>query len=301
MTIDLHIHSNCSDGAFSVSKIIREARARNINLLSITDHDTIDCQEEAQTTSKKKKIQYTSGVELNITFRHPNYRKNTPISLDVLGYQFNIQDQTLVKKLGQMAKHREKRAEKILHKINIELRKGNIRELTSVDFDKIQTSIDGVLGRPHIANYLVKKGIVKTKQEAFDKYLVKCNVPKYPLHLEEASQLIRDAGGIAILAHPNDPHGTSLIKLTRSLKEQTKIIGETMLEHIDGIECWHSRNDTTTTHHYIKYSKEHDLIMTGGSDCHQKPILMGSINIPQYVAKQFTDKADIKSEQLPIT
>ena len=91
------------------------------------------------------------------------------ISLDVLGYQFNVQDQPLVKKLRQIAKHREKRAEKILDKINIEFRKEDIEEFTSADFDKIQKSIDGVLGRPHIADYLVKKGIVKTKQEAFDK------------------------------------------------------------------------------------------------------------------------------------
>lgn len=293
MTIDLHIHSNCSDGAFSVSKIIREVRVRNIKLFSITDHDTVDCQEKAIASSKKQEIQYISGVELNITFSHPSYRKNTPVSLDVLGYQFNTQDQTLIKKLKQIAKHREKRAEKILHKINVELRKEDITEFTPADFNQIQTSIDGVLGRPHIASYLVEKGIVKTKQEAFDKYLVKCNVPKYPLHLEEASQLIRDAEGIAILAHPNDPHGTSLTKLTRSLNEQTKIISETMLEHIDGVECWHSRNDPATTRHYIKFSKEHDLIMTGGSDCHQKPILMGSINIPQYVATQFTDQIGI--------
>ena len=74
----------------------------------------------------------------------------------------------------------------------------------------IEESVDGVLGRPHIADYLVKKGIVKARQEAFDKYLVKCDVPKFPLYLDEASKLIRDAGGKLVLAHPNDPHGTSL-------------------------------------------------------------------------------------------
>ena len=60
-----------------------------------------------------------------------------------------------------------------------------------------------------------RKNIVKTRQEAFDKYLVKCDVPKYPLYLEEASKLIRDAGGKLVLAHPNDPHGTSLVALTK--------------------------------------------------------------------------------------
>jgi len=288
MPIDLHIHSNCSDGVFSVQEIMKEARKRNIKLLSITDHDTVDCQEEAMTMAEKRGIPYVSGVELNITFSNPGYRENKRISLDILGYQFDVRDKSLRKELFRIAKHREERGKKILFKINVELEKEGVEKLTIDDFNKIRKSADGVLGRPHIANYLVGKGIVMTKQEAFDKYLVKCNVPKYPLSLEAASRLIRDAGGKAILAHPNDSHGTSLVRLTKSLHEQTKIIQESMLEHIDGIECWHSRNDVSTTNHYVGFAREHNLIMTGGSDCHQKPILMGTVNIPQFVAAQFS-------------
>jgi len=115
----------------------------------------------------------------------------------------------------------------------------------------------------------------------------KRQVPKYPLYLEEASSLLRNAGGIVVLAHPNDPHGTSLMKLTKSLQEQTDIIKDSMLSYIDGIECWHSRNNAETTNHYINFSKKHGLIMTGGSDCHQKPIIMGTVKIPDFVAQQF--------------
>lgn len=287
MPIDLHIHSNCSDGVFSVQEIMKEARKRNIKLLSITDHDTVDCQEEAMIMAEKRGIPYVSGVELNITFSNPRYRENKRISLDILGYQFDVRDELLRKELFRIAKHREERGKKILFKINVELEREGVEKLTTDDFNKIRKSADGVLGRPHIANYLVGKGIIMTKQEAFEKYLVKCNVPKYPLPLEAASRLIRDAGGKAILAHPNDPHGTSLVKLTKSLHEQTKIIQESMLEHIDGVECWHSRNDVSTTNHYVGFAREHNLIMTGGSDCHQKPILMGTVNIPQFVAAQF--------------
>jgi 3',5'-nucleoside bisphosphate phosphatase len=152
---------------------------------------------------------------------------------------------------------------------------------------KIEESVDGVLGRPHIADYLVKKGIVASRQEAFDKYLVKCDVPKYPLYLEEASKLIRGAGGKLVLAHPNDPHGTSLVTFSKVLAEQTAIIAETMLPFIDGVECWHFRNDPSTSNHYVAFAKEHGLIMTGGSDCHQKPVVMGSVQIPDWVADQF--------------
>ena len=89
------------------------------------------------------------------------------------------------------------------------------------------------------------------------------------------------------MAHPNDPHGTSLTTLTKSLPEQTAIMEESMLTFIDGVECWHSRNDAQTTKHYVKFAKEHGLIMTGGSDCHQSQIIMGTLKIPEYVADQF--------------
>jgi len=289
MIIDLHIHSkSCSDGNLTVEEIVREAKVRNIGLMSITDHDAIGCQEKAIALAKKNGIRYVSGVELNVTFSHPKYPKGKSISLDFLGYQFDVKNKKLKDKLQQIAKYREERAAKILGNINAEFEKERIEKLTKNDFEKIQASVDGVLGRPHIADYLVRKGIVRTRQEAFDKYLVKCDVPKYPLYPEEASRLVRDAGGIIVLAHPNDPHGTSLVMLTKSLPEQTEIIEESMLKYIDGVECWHSRNDAVTTNHYIKFAKKHGLIMTGGSDCHQKPIIMGTVKIPEYVADQFS-------------
>ncbi|TRO50401.1 PHP domain-containing protein [Candidatus Bathyarchaeota archaeon] len=287
MIIDLHIHSKSSDGAFTVEEILKEAMLRNIELMSITDHDSIDCQEAAIDLAEKAGIHYVSGVELNVTFSHPKYHQGKPVSLDFLGYQFDANNKTLLNKLREMAEYREKRAAGIMRNLNVEFEKNRIEQLTKRDFEAIQSSADGTLGRPHIADYLAKKGIVRTRQEAFNRYLVRCNVPKFPFHLEEASKLVRDAGGKIVLAHPNDPQGTSLVKLTRSLAEQTAIIEESMLNYIDGVECWHSRNDTQTVNHYIKFAKEHGLVMTGGSDCHQKPIVMGNVKIPDYVADQF--------------
>lgn len=288
MLIDLHIHSkSCSDGNLTVEEIVREATVRNIGLMSITDHDSIDCQEKAMALARKNGICYVSGVELNVTFSHPRYCEGRSISLDLLGYLFDTKNKELRNKLRQIGKYREERAAKILDKVNVEFEKEGIEKLTRNDLKEIRDSVDGVFGRPHIANYLVKKGIVETEQEAFDKYLVKCDVPKFPLLVEDASRLLRNAGGIVVLAHPNDPHGTSLAKLTRSLYEQTEIIEESILMYIDGVECWHSRNDDPTTSHYVKFAKKHGIIMTGGSDCHQKPIIMGTVKVPEYVAEQF--------------
>jgi predicted metal-dependent phosphoesterase TrpH len=287
MIIDLHIHSQSSDGAFTVEEIFKEAKLRNIKFMSITDHDSIGCQQVAMDLAGTVGIRYVSGVELNVTFSYPKHNQGKSVSLDFLGYQFDAKNEALADKLWQMAEYREERAAKILRNLNADFEKEGIEKFTKRDFEEIQASVDGTLGRPHIADYLVRKGIVRNRQEAFDRYLVRCNVPKFPLYLEEASRLVRDAGGKIVLAHPNDPHGTSFVPLSKSLPEQTRIIEESMMAHIDGVECWHSRNDVPTTNHYVKFAKAHGLIMTGGSDCHQKPVVMGTVQIPEYVADQF--------------
>ena len=287
MIIDLHIHSTASDGELDVQEIFKEAKNRNITFMAITDHDSIGCQPRAIDIAKKEAVRYITGVELNVTFTHPKYHDGKPVSLDFLGYQFDASNKALERKLEAMAKYREERAAKILNNLNREFKKESIPPLTNEDLSQIEESVDGVLGRPHIADYLVKKKIVKTRQEAFDRYLVKCDVAKYPLYLDEASKLVRGAGGKLVLAHPNDPHGTSLAALTKVLDEQTGIIQEKMLPHLDGVECWHSRSTAETTSHYIAFARQHGLIMTGGSDCHQKPIIMGTVKIPDWVADQF--------------
>jgi len=288
MKIDLHIHTKtCSDGNLHTEEVLLEAQKRNIDLMSITDHDSIDCQERAIALAKEYSITYITGVELNITFQHP-YKPGKAISLDFLGYKYDIDNRELKSKLELIRERRETRAREILEKLNTEFDKENIARFDVEDIKKIQDSVDGAFGRPHIAEYLVKKGVVSSHQEAFDRYLVKCDVPKFPLLLDEASRLVRNAGGILVLAHPNDPNGTSLVSITSDLDEQAKIIEGHMLEYIDGIECWHPRNDAKTTAHYIEFSKKYHLLMTGGSDCHQRPIILGTMDIPDYMAEQFT-------------
>ena len=289
MRIDLHIHTRTgSDGNLSIEGVFEEAHRRSIDLISITDHDSVDCQERAIALAAEHGMSYITGVELNVTFRYPEGDKD--VSLDFLGYGYDIGNQELKDKLRLMKAHRQRRARRILDNLNIEFDKEGIERFTEEDLKKIEDSVDGVFGRPHIANYLIEKGIVKDKQEAFDRYLVKCDVPKYPLSLPEASQLLRNAGGILVHAHPNDPHGTSLISITRDLQEQTEIIERYMLQYVDGIECWHTRHDEKTTAHYIEFARKHAMFVTGGSDCHQKPLLLGTLDIPDWVAEQFSGR-----------
>jgi len=286
MKIDLHIHTRTgSDGNLPIEEVFQEAKKRNIDLISITDHDSIDCQETAIALARKHSMSYVTGVELNVTFHYPEGNKD--VSLDFLGYRYDIGNQELKSKLQLIKEHRTRRARQILKNLNIEFDKEGIERFTEEDLKKIEDSVDGVFGRPHIANYLIEKGIVKDKDEAFDKYLVKCDVPKYPLSLTEASKLIRNASGVLVHAHPNDPHGTSLVSITRDLDEQTKVIEKYMLQYVDGVECWHTRHGEKTTAHYIEFARQHNMLMTGGSDCHQKPLLMGTLDIPDWVAEQF--------------
>ncbi len=310
MKIDLHIHTKTgSDGVLSVEEVFEEARKRNINFMSITDHDSIDCQQKAITLAKKYDIIYITGVELNVTLQynevekrdnshHTQQNKNPistkPISLDFLGYGYDVSNQELKNKLELMRAHRERRALQILEKLNIEFDKEHLKRFDEEDIKKIQEGVDGAFGRPHIAKYLVDKGIVDSNQEAFDKYLVKCDVPKFPLSLAEASRIVRNAGGKLVHAHPSDPNGTSLASITPDLDEQTNIIEKYMLEYIDGIECWHSRHDAETCAHYVNFARKHSLLMTGGSDCHQRPIIMGTLDIPDWVAEQFSSKRDFR-------
>ena len=288
MKIDLHIHcKDCSDGKLSLQEIFAAAHKRKIDVISITDHDSIDCQETAGILAARYGMYYLPGVELNISFSHPRYRDSKPISLDVLGYQYDIHNQALTEKLRELREYRKARAEQILGKINQEFEKEHLEPFTNKDLEAIEETVDGSFGRPHIADYMVKKGIVSGRKSAFDKYLIKCNVPKMPVSLEEASSLIRGAGGKLILAHPNNPNGTSLVSLTPSIEEQHLIMKESMLAHLDGIECWHSSHNRKAVSAYLSFAKEEGLMVTGGSDCHQQPVIMGTLDIPPYVAEQF--------------
>ncbi len=288
MKIDLHIHSrDGSDGRWPLKDIFAEAARRGIELIAITDHDSIEGLEKACELAGQYGLRWLSGVELNVTFTHPDYKGGRGISLDFLGYDFDRHDAALRDKLALIRRHRQERARQILDKINSEFAREGRPGLTPDDLHAIEASVDGAFGRPHIASYLIKKGIVANKQEAFDRYLVRCDVPKWPLSLEEAASLIHGAGGKLFLAHPNDPHGTSLVAVCDSIKQQQRLIREGMQAFIDGVECWHSRADAHTAASYAAFCQAQGLLVSGGSDCHQQPLLMGEVAVPARVAAQF--------------
>ncbi len=288
MSIDLHIHSkNGSDGRWDVTDIFAEAEKQGIDFISITDHDSLAAQGLAIALAQSYRMKYVTGIELNVTFSHPDYPVGKGFPLDFLGYGFDIYDRALGRKLEKLRSYRILRALKIFDNLNREFCKAGVRELTEKDMEAITESADESLARPHIAGYLVEKGIVRDKQEAFDRYLVPCDVPKMPLRLEEASRLVRNAGGRLVLAHPGDPKGTSLMSVDPDMSHHLGVVREAMLPYIDGIECWHLRHAKGVAESYLAFARSHGLIATGGSDCHQHPAIMGTLAVPGWVADQF--------------
>lgn len=288
MKIDLHIHSReGSDGRWFLEHIFAEAARRGIDVISITDHDSIAAQATASNLAAVYGMRYISGVELNVTLPVPHAAGSASVSLDFLGYGFDPEYEPLATMFDVLQRFRQERARRILDNLNAEFKKAGIPEFTEADLEAIEATVDGAFGRPHIANYMVRKGICRDRQEAFDTYLVACNVPKLPLSLEEASRLVRGAGGVLILAHPSDPNGTSLAAVSQDLETQHNVIMDLMMEHIDGVECWHSRHTPEATDAHVVFARKHALMVSGGSDCHQDPAIMGDVDIPGYVAEQF--------------
>ncbi|MDY6912344.1 MAG: PHP domain-containing protein, partial [Chloroflexota bacterium] len=167
MKIDLHIHTRTgSDGNLPIEEVFREAKNRGIELISITDHDSIEGQKAAISLAGEHGISYITGVELNVMFKIPGSKS---VSLDFLGYRFDPDNAELKDKLLMLRNHREKRARQILENLNVEFDREGINRFNDDDLRAVEDGVDGTFGRPHIADYLIRMGIVKDRQEAFDK------------------------------------------------------------------------------------------------------------------------------------
>jgi len=263
--IDLHIHSTASDGTFSPLEILNLAQSINLGAISITDHDTIDGTKEALAIGIPPSINFLTGVEISAA---PPPPFSFPGSFHILGYAINIDDfilnQTLAK-LQEARKNRNPGIIKLLNRMGFELTLNEIRK----DFGECQ------LGRPHIAKQMVKKGFVQSVAEAFDKYLAKgqpAYVDKYRVDCDRAIEVIRNAGGIPVLAHPvllEIKNDNVFKKLISRLKEMG----------LKGIEVYYPEHTPDLIARYTEIANRHGLLITGGTDFHGsiKPeIKMGS-------------------------
>ncbi len=252
--IDLHIHSTASDGSLTPSQIIALAQKNGVRAISITDHDTLAGIKQLLDIPQNGGPEWISGVE--VSCEPPDQFKYLG-SIHLLGYGFSVYDKKLNTTLDAAQRARKSRNPKIIERLNslgIDISLDQVKERFGAD----QT------GRPHIAELLKEKGIVKTFREAFDKYLAKdkpAYVKKYKVSCEQAIQIILEAGGIPVLAHPGllDVKGTGELAVFLDM-----LIGY----GLEGIEVYYTDHDPKMMKFLHDLACEKQLMITGGSDFH---------------------------------
>lgn len=252
--IDLHIHTTASDGTSTPSEILTRARELKLGAIAITDHDTLDGVREALALGIPAPIQFLTGVEISAT-PPPPFR--CPGSFHILGYGFRPEDPVLNHTLFQLQDARKNRNPRIIERLN---HLGLDLTLEEVN----QIAGDGLLGRPHIARLMVKKGYARSINDAFDNYLGKgkpAYVDKFRVDTQQAITLISAAGGCPVLAHPylleaqNDKELEDLIIMMKAMG-------------LKGLEVYYPDHSPEHTTLYIELARKHGLLMTGGTDFH---------------------------------
>lgn len=266
--IDLHIHTSASDGTYSPKDIVSLALKTNLKAIAITDHDTIEGTAEAVREGGKVGLEVVPGVEISVEWHNS--------SIHILGYYIDGTKKALSSELNNLIRYREERNPRIIEKLN--------SLGIDISYDEVKTAAaGGTIGRPHFAQVLIEKGYVKNGNEAFRKYLQRgasAYVDKKRLSPQEGIQLIKEAGGIAVLAHPFmiDSIGENKIE---ELILKLKHMG------IGGIETLYPTHNVQQTLQLKTIAEKYSLLLTGGSDFHgkQKPNIhlgtgFGKLRVP---------------------
>ena len=263
--IDLHIHTTASDGTLTPGQVISQALRLKLKAIAITDHDTVAGSKEALVNGIPSSLGFLTGVEISAT--PPSFYPGSG-SFHLLGYSIRLDDPGLNRTLETLQLARKNRNPSIINRLNklgISLTLEEVR----------QTAGEGQLGRPHIAQLMVKKKVVASIDDAFDQFLgtgKPAYVDKQRVDFDKAVNVILDAGGIPVLAHPGLLHYNSENQLD-------ELIGNLKQTGIQGVEAYYSGHTPSQTRLYVKMAKRHGLLMTGGSDFHgaiQPDIKMGS-------------------------
>lgn len=261
--VDLHTHSTASDGSLPPREVVRLAKARGLTAIALTDHDTIEGLAEAVAAGQELGLEVIPGVE--ISARHPRG------SMHILGYFLDWQSPLLAQRLAVLQQARADRNPQIIAKLNA---LGIPLTLAQVE----AVSGGGQVGRPHIARALWEAGYVGSIQEAFDIYLGndgKAYVSKFRFPPAEAIAMIREAGGVAVLAHPFTLNPADVAELRALLAELTAL-------GLAGVECYYPEHTPEQEALYLALAREFNLAVSGGSDFHgdNKPeVELGRVSI----------------------
>lgn len=263
MTIDLHCHSTCSDGTFSPTEVVQRAHHAGVNILALTDHDTLAGIDEARVTAKTLGIQLINGVEISCEHTlSGGYGKNKSTNkiIHVLGLDFTDRDK-MHETLQKLQQSRATRGQRITEKLS---------ECLAIDYDELWHEVcvkagnnPQAVGRAHIGQVLFERGAVKTVQKAFDKYLAD-NKPAYvaieALSMAHGIELIHACGGKAVLAHPTR-YQLSATRVRKLIEEFAQLGG-------DACELPADSEPLSTRRMVDRSIAEHNLAASIGSDFH---------------------------------
>lgn len=266
--IDLHVHSTVSDGTLTPSELALYAKAKGLSAIALTDHDTIDGVEECRQKGLEVGVIVVPGIELSADF----YGKE----LHILGYYLDHHNALLKQKLEELVVARSARNHEMLDKLASLGMPLNPEELYEDSEDNT------ILTRAHIAKAMLKKGYVNDRKEAFSRYIgdgKPAYVPKRHFTTKACIDLIHEAGGLAVLAHP--------MLYGYDQKDVTNVIRGLSSEGLDGVECIYSTHSKDEAAHLLQICLNLKLFPTGGSDFHgqNKPLLdlgtgYGELTIP---------------------
>jgi hypothetical protein len=249
--VDLHIHTRCSDGGLTPDEVIEYAASRGLRAVAITDHDTIAGNAPALTAAARAGLEAIPGVEISTHWEG--------ITFHVLGYGMRRVSETVRRTFAFLEESRRQRNPRIAEKLR--------RLGVEITFEEVVAEAGASLvGRPHFARVLLKKGAVDSQQEAFDRYLGRgaaAYVDKERLAPADACKVIHEAGGVVVLAHPGLVEQDHPGRLPALLKELS-VLGLT------GIEAYYSRHTPGQTARYLELARRLGLIVTGGSDFHRR-------------------------------
>lgn len=250
MNIDLHIHSSYSDGAFSPAELVTLAANRDVSVIAIADHDSVAGVEEAEAAGSAAGIAVIPAVELSVQFEGWK-------DVHLLGYGINVRDDRFLQSLDGFRLRREGRNDEILERVNSLLLEEGRFEISRAS---VLAFARDSIGRPHIARALMERGYADSVEDAFQRYLVPCNVPKSYWPMDEAIAEIHRIGGVAVLAHPTS--------VTRDQAVLGAVIASLQVLGLDGVEVYNNMGWPLEIEFLRRTAGEHGLLITAGSDFH---------------------------------
>lgn len=267
---DLHVHTFYSDSTFSPEEVVSYAGDKELSAIAICDHDSIDGIGPTQRAGERLGIEVIPGIELTV--------EKADAEIHILGYFLDWEKDWLREKLKEMQAFRIERIHamvKKLHDHGVDISADDVFKFAGL----------GTVGRLHLAQVMLKNGKIRYIREAFEKYIgfqKPCYVSNMRFTPEEALGFVLRAGGVPVLAHPG-------------IMNKDEYIPELVKYGLKGIEVYHTDHRAEAVRRYEKIAEEHNLLKTGGSDCHglgKGRVLIGTVKVPYELVEKLKKEAE---------